>query len=265
MVKFIPPKKQKSYLAAPKSLLAGARKKLSFLKWVDPFTYVDLFVMPQVKKVSDSEILEFIVNVVFAFVFAAAIYTILGAILQTSTPLVIVYSASMEPTMHRGDVVLLKSANDPIFPERNVTVNYAVGSLSTNNFVKSSYDSSGELSSFVIDNNQIDYKKDGPIVVYSAYNPLYPAYDGKQIIHRAIVQINATDGEFILTKGDNSATNKRFDQELGLTLYPSAVKNLQGQVVVSVPLLGCIKLWLVDDFSSIISKGHLPSDFEGIC
>jgi len=265
MAKFIPPKKHKPILSGPKSAVTKLRSRLSFLKWIDPFTYVDLFVMPQVKKISNSEFLEFAVNVVFAFIFAAVIYTILGLLLQTATPLVIVYSASMEPTMHRGDVVLLKSVDNPIFPARNVLVDLNIANLLTSNFVQSSYDSSGELSSFTINGKEILYKKDGPIIVYSAYNPAYPMYNGKQIIHRAIVELDAVDGQFVLTKGDNSATNKKFDQELGLTLYPSSTKDILGQVVVSIPLLGCVKLWLVDDFSSVLYSGHLPSDFKGIC
>ena len=76
------------------------------LKWLDPFTYVDLWVMPKINP-NKNKAVEWIVYIVFAFIFALALYTILGLLLQTRSPMVIVLSGSMEPTMYRGDVVVL--------------------------------------------------------------------------------------------------------------------------------------------------------------
>jgi len=277
MAKFIPPKKQKSYLEGPKSIFSKVRSHFAFLKWLDPFTYVDLFVMPKVKKVSKSETLEFVVNVVFAFIFAAAIYTILGLLLQTSTPLVIVYSASMENTFFRGDVMTLAKPNSADNFGEVVSLDRNIRDTAVADFASPNY-TGGKLSSitfFSLDSSiakEVLLKTDGSIVVYTAYP------SGLPIIHRAIVLIHALDGDFILTKGDNMETNKTFDEDCGsittgslfsqkscITLYPVPVNELAGKVVFMIPKVGCVKLWLVDDFSSIISRGHLPGDFKGIC
>lgn len=277
MAKFIPKKKQKSYLEGPKSILSGVRSRFAFLKWIDPFTYVDLFVIPQVKKVSDSELLEFVVNVVFAFIFAAAIYAILGALLQTSTPLVIVYSASMEQTFFRGDVMTLAKVNPTDNFGEVVSLDRNIRNTAVADFASVQYNGN-QLSSITFFNSdstiakEVPLKTEGSVVVYTAYP------SGLPIIHRAIILIHALDGDFILTKGDNMQTNKTFDEDCGkittgsvfsqkscITLYPVPVDELAGKTVFMIPKVGCVKLWLVDDFSSIISRGHLPSDFKGIC
>jgi hypothetical protein len=108
--------------------------------------------------------------------------------------------------------------------------------------------------------------------VYSAFP------SGLPIIHRAIVKIVANDGNFILTKGDNSLTNPTFDQDCGnvndafeksdkpcITFYPIQVSELHGRTFFAIPKVGCVKLWLVDDLMSLISIGSLPHDFKGIC
>lgn len=87
--------------------MAGLREKL---KWLDPFTYVDKFLMPKINP-KNNEVIAWVIYLVSAFVFAFAIYTILGLLLGTNSPMVIVVSGSMEPTMYRGDVVVLHGVN----------------------------------------------------------------------------------------------------------------------------------------------------------
>ncbi|MBT4596721.1 MAG: hypothetical protein HOC95_01970, partial [Candidatus Diapherotrites archaeon] len=70
MGKFIPSKK--------KSDSKSVKEKLAFLSWLDPFTYVDNYVMPHVKKKTDSKIVEGIINIFFAAIFAFIVYTLLG-------------------------------------------------------------------------------------------------------------------------------------------------------------------------------------------
>lgn len=259
------------------SLFTSISKKLSFLKWLDPFTYVDLFVIPHVKKITQSSTVEFIVNVFFALIFAWVIYTLLGILFGTSSPLVIVYSASMEPTFFRGDVMALTRPIDSSNFGEVVYLDKTIASLPASKYVSPKYDSGGRLVSFVIGGNEVLYKKDSSIIIYSAYNPSSPD-NGKPIIHRAIVKLVALDGNFILTKGDNSETNFTFDQDCGeipkgfeipskgcITLYAIPINELQGKTFFMIPKLGCVKLWLLDDLTSLIFAGALPRDFKGIC
>jgi len=259
------------------STVSKIKQKFSFLKWLDPFTYVDLFVIPQVKKVTDSVVVEFLVNVFFALLFAWIIYTLLGAIFGTSTPLVIVYSASMENTFFRGDVMALGKVSSTDYFGPEIKVNQNIQSVAVNKYLTQSYDPQGNFYSFTLNGNEFLYKKDASIIVYGAYNPTSSDH-GKPIIHRAIAKLVALDGNFVLTKGDNSLSNKRFDQDCGnisqgfekpdepcITLYAIPLEQIQGKTFFMIPKVGCVKLWLVDDLFSLVSTGKLPSDFKGIC
>ncbi|MEK6902773.1 MAG: hypothetical protein AABX02_04275, partial [archaeon] len=83
-----------------------SKEKKSIWTKLDPFTYVDELIMPRVNP-WNNEILSWIIYIIFSFIFAFALYTLFGFILQTASPLVIVVSGSMLPTMARGDVVVL--------------------------------------------------------------------------------------------------------------------------------------------------------------
>ncbi|MEK6958793.1 MAG: hypothetical protein AABW59_01980 [archaeon] len=269
--KFSAPKKQENNLFSKVGDFYGElKKKFSFLKWVDPFTYVDLFVMPQVKKVTDSEAVEFIVNVFFAFLFAWGLYAALGMAFGTSTPLVIVYSASMEDTLFRGDVMALKKADISSNFGPIVELDEKIARVPSDIYVTPSY-VNGSLSSLKFLNGQVvSPDEKASIVVYTAYP------SGLPIIHRAIALVKAKDGYFILTKGDNGATNPTFDQDCGniigtgsqkpcISYYATPVNELSGIAFFNVPKVGCVKLWLVDDLISIVASGALPRDFRGYC
>jgi signal peptidase I len=272
MAKFINPnKKQEKKPSKIGGAYAKLKQKLSFLKWIDPFTYVDLFVIPHVKKVTDSEIVEFIVNAAFAFVFAWIIYTALGIIFGSSSPLVIVYSASMEPTFFRGDVMALSKANASDNFGAEVTLPRPINGVGVYDFVQPSY-SSGQLTSLYFSdiNVSITPNTSGNVVVYNSRPMNLP------IIHRAIAKIHAPDGDYLLTKGDNSVTNYTFDQDCGavsngvaqrpcVTYYAVPLKEVVGKTFFIIPKVGCVKLWLLDDFASILATGNLPRDFKGIC
>ncbi|MFA6064688.1 MAG: hypothetical protein WCW44_00185 [archaeon] len=257
-------------------LLAKIGEKFSFLKWFDPFTYVDIFVMPRVKKVTTNEYVEMGVNIFFALIFAFAIYSLLGIIFGTQTPLVIVYSASMENTFFRGDVMALTRANVSDNFGEEVFLTRSIGEVPTIDYVTPNY-SLGRLISLTFkDSNgatqEVLLAHNGNVVVY----PAFPS--GLPIIHRGIVKINANDGVFILTKGDNMSTNPTFDQDCGnitpelnlsqkpcISFYANKVDNLVGKTFFMVPKVGCVKLWLLDDLFSLIQTGALPRDFTGFC
>ena len=245
--------------------------KFSFLKWVDPFTYVDLWVIPKVKRITNSSAVEFIVNAAFALLFAWIIYSVLGLAFGTASPLVIVFSGSMEPTLYRGDVMGLSKASALDNFGAEVTINRNISGVPVIDYANPSYSASGLDSIYFKDANiLVPYVKSGNIVVYNSYPYNLP------IIHRAIVKIHASDGDFVLTKGDNALTNTTFDADCGkvsgtqsqkpcITFFAVRVSDLQGKAFFTIPKVGCIKLWLFDDLSSLIATGSLPRDFKGIC
>jgi len=257
------------------------KSKISFLKeklkFLDPFTYVDLFVMPLVKKQTDSKLVENLVNFFFAGFFAILIYLLLALILQNSTPLVIVYSASMEPNLYRGDIIALRAINQNDYLGPEVKLDLELKNRTPVEFVTPVYDELG-LTELIFENNEkIIPKKDASIIIYSAFNPS-SSVNNQPIIHRSIVKLVANDGNYILTKGDNAVTNVTFDQDCGainvlhetsekqcISFNPINTNKIQGVAIARIPLVGCIKLWLVDNLSSLIFTGNLPKDFSGIC
>ncbi|MFA5764086.1 MAG: hypothetical protein WC915_04700 [archaeon] len=244
---------------------------LSKLKWLDPFTYVDLFVMPKVKQVTDSSVVETIVNVFFAGLFALVVYLLLGTLFGTASPLVIVYSASMENTLFRGDVMALTKANSEMNFGQEITISQNIKNMSVESFVQPEY-VNGHLSKLIFDTGEIIPNETGSIIVYNSYPTNLP------IIHRTIVKIKALDGEFVLTKGDNDLTNPTYDADCGkidqlrnkstkpcITFYAIPVNEIQGVAFGQIPKIGCVKLWLFDDLLSLISHGKLPVDFRVVC
>jgi len=277
MVKFKKKEEKKSFFSKTNSLFSNISSFFSkiksnffFLKWVDPFTYVDLFIMPHVKKITNNEFVELLVNVFFAGLFAFLFYSFLAFLFGVNTPLVIVYSASMEPDLYRGDIIgLYKSqVSDDYGP--TIFLDQKIKGVAVNNYASAEY-LGGEFFALSFSNGEkVLYQKDSRTIVY----PSYPV--GIPIIHRAIARIKALDGEFVLTKGDNQITNPTYDQDCGrivnnisekncITFYAIPVEEIQGVAFFNIPKFGCVKLWLVDDLLHLILKGSLPSDFRGFC
>ena len=275
MGKFKSTKKKEKSVSFPKI------KKPKFLKkleWLDPFHYVDLFIIPRVKKVTDSELVEGIVNVVFALVFAALLYFILGLAFGTASPLVIVYSESMENTFFRGDVMGLTKVNLEMNFGDVIVLNENIKDTPVEKYLTAEYFSgvNSPVTKIIFnDGQEVIPTTEGSVVVY----PSYPY--GLPIIHRAIVKIKANDGTFLLTKGDNKITNFTFDQDCGeidmlrlrpktigkgcITFFAIPIEDVQGVAFFRIPVVGCVKLWLVDDLASLLTTGKLPKDFKGIC
>ncbi|MFH0714961.1 MAG: hypothetical protein V1847_04510 [Candidatus Diapherotrites archaeon] len=262
------------------------KKKSIFepLKWFDPFTYLDMVlekVWPRNKKSKWQEAGYDLIYLVFAFLVAFVLYTILSLAWQTSSPMVIVVSGSMEPVLYRGDVVFLHGIQTSEVSAPEVDVNAPLTNAVISNFLTPHY-ADNQIESISFENNQsVPIQTTGDIIVYNS--PLL----GEQIIHRAIAKLNATDGTFLLTKGD-SVYNTTFDQDCGsvqvlplangqvkiltekacITPFAVSQEQLQGKVQFApfkIPLVGCVKLWLVDDLVSLIRTHKLPANFQGIC
>lgn len=276
MVKFNRKETKKIYFSKTKdkakSFFVHVKKKLSFLKWLDPFHYVDLFIMPQVKKVTKNEFIELIVNVIFAAIFAYIFYSILALLFGVASPLVIVYSASMEPNLYRGDIIGLTKYGGQMNFGEEIILDKSIKNIAASEYVSAKF-LDGNFYSIVFSNGkEVVYNKNSRIIVYNSFPVKIP------VIHRSIVKIKANDGEFVLTKGDNTLTNITFDQDCGkvntlipasekncITFYAIPIEEIQGVAFFNIPKLGCVKLWLVDDLLSIIYTGSLPKDFRGIC
>lgn len=173
-------------------------------------------------------------------------------------PLAIVYSASMEPSLHRGDIVILTKPSNLKIEE--ITINENIANKDITEFLEIIYNENQyglmEAEYIVTEDNNISLLKTidnkNSVVVYPSN------INGKNIIHRAIVKINAKDGTFILTKGDNHKTNVFIDQDCDviiendktiiqkpcLNLYPIKEKDLKGKKIGKIPYIGYIKLVL---------------------
>ena len=99
-----------------------------------------------------------------------------------------------------------------------------------------------------------EYKieKKGDVVVYipKQSDLFYQMLKGGDIIHRAIVKLEAPSGVYYLTKGDN---NNVFDMQFYYPLYnkKNSVVNqnqIKGKMIGKIPFLGYYKLFLIGSF-----------------
>lgn len=247
--------------------MSPKHEKKSFWSKLDPFTYVDEYAMP-VLNPWKNEYLSWALYIVFSFVFAFALYSIFGFLLQTATPLVIVVSGSMLPTMARGDVVLLQGVDGPTLNVTEVVLDGVdVGNLSLEELAEFHATGNGNWLLTFKENGQqviVPSKGTSDIVVYTS------THKNLEIIHRAVVKIRADGEYFVLTKGDN---NPSLDQDCGSVSqlfvpgsvaeqtftskscpspYPIPLSQVKGKALVWIPWLGYVKLILVDGFQSFL-------------
>lgn len=229
-------------------------KKSSFWKWLDPYYYLDLFLVNVFGDAKDTKtkIIHWIFYIAYSFLLAYLIYLLFSLILGVSMPFATVVSGSMEPVLHRGDIVILgspKSLNAIV-----VDFNEDIRNRNLNEYIKFNYVVNNygleQVDSLVIGNNVVDISQiyDNDVVVY------YSNLTKKPIIHRIVVQINANDGNFILTKGDNFKTNRTVDQDCIIDKYGDVSNCLHvyaipedlvvGKKIGKIPYLGYIKLFL---------------------
>lgn len=246
--------------------MSPKHEKKSFWSKLDPFTYVDEYIIPTLNP-WNNELISWVIYILFSFIFAYALYAIFGFVLQTSSPLVIVVSGSMLPTMARGDVVLLQGVTGPSLDAPEVVLDGVdVGGLSLNQLVTMEpYPDGGWLLTFKNNGQKVIVPQAGSsnIVVYTS------TYKNLEIIHRAVVKIRADGQYFVLTKGDNNPT---LDQDCGdvtdvfvpgggvqtITTkscpspHPVPIAVVKGKALVWIPYVGYVKLILVDGFQSFL-------------
>lgn len=258
-------------------MLKELREKL---KWLDPFTYVDKYVMPKINP-NNSEWVSLVVYIVFAFVFAFIIFNVLGFILGTGSPMVIVVSGSMEPVLYRGDVVILSGVHPGEIKSQEVTLDLSlVDSLPLSEYAttlctKNSETTTVPCSSLpntlhpnynttsirFVNGETVPVNTLGDIVVYNSFS----GNGSIQIIHRVVAKIIARDGVYLLTKGDNVLGNVKIDQELGIARSAVKADSIEGRALFWIPKIGCLKLWPLDNLPTLLFSGELPRDFSGFC
>ncbi len=211
-------------------------------------------------------------EIITAFGLAVAVWLALSFVLQTSTPLNVVTSCSMLPALERGDLIILQGGRVRA-PEASVP--FALSNARTvekrldSPFLGKSYrlfystvvDASDAVNysfaecvvraldgrvvardacvdSAFVGGTVFRQNADNDVVVYEAV----PAKYGL-IIHRVFARLNATDGVFYLTKGDNNAF---VDQQVGISLVPE--DRVRGKVLFRIPFVGYLKLFLFLQF-----------------
>jgi len=164
----------------------------------------------------------------------------------------------MVPNLHIGDVIIFTKPNNLKVPEITLDKNIRYKDLKEFMDLNYSINEYGleEIESITI-NGKTFYLKDAitnknSVVVYKSN------INGKDIIHRAILKINAKDGTYIITKGDNHKTNLYIDQDCDiireggeiiaqkncLNLYPIRIEDIQRKKIGKIPYIGYIKLVL---------------------
>ena len=126
------------------------------------------------EKNSKKKIIIAVIIISFAFFGSFIIYFILQVTLNTQTPMVVVISGSMEPNIHKGDLLFLKGVDDP-----------------------------ADIKNGTIED------QDGDVIVYDARG-LWTGAPEEPIVHRVVNNIiHNSSGYFFWTKGDaNSDTDQ---------------------------------------------------------
>ncbi len=224
-----------------------------------------------------------LVDLVFGFLIAALIYyVILPAILGANPPATIVESCSMAGVFQVGDVVILKGTSfddihAPVVRLNTTSVNFSIHPNDWRN---------KEVRQIIFyggDPRVLNITENGDVVVY--HSPL----NGRQIIHRVIAKVITSDGrEFLITKGDannipdqakidcaqwvmdgqvyrciqlapNIKDTCQYPRDVnwpGCISSPVPMNKVVGKVIFDIPLVGQIKLILMD----IITLGHAYPD-----
>ncbi|HIQ10254.1 MAG TPA: hypothetical protein EYH23_01925 [Euryarchaeota archaeon] len=217
---------------------------MGFLGKLDPFYWFDRFWFSCIGRPENiwEKIVYHAAEVLYAVVVAYSLYIVLGIVLNTPKPAVIVASQSMEPTLWPGDIALVFGSPPESIRAPSVEVNTAVYGKPLSETPVHLVRKGKELVGFSVNGAFIPLEQNGDVIVY--YNDLY----GVDIVHRAVLKIVAPDGVFFLTKGDNARTNPTVDQdcEMGACIYlfPVPAENVYGKVFFAIPRIGILKLWL---------------------
>ncbi len=218
-------------------------------------------------------------EVIMSLAIALAAWIALSLLLNTTSPINIITSCSMLPDFERGDLILLQGAEidsrTPVahIPNALQNVTYEPAEINAQGqTVARIYQPTAEgqplfqptistcarnpldrtrpaqeqvcLASAAVSSQNIPILQSPDVVVFDSGTP------AGLIIHRAFAILNATDGTYLLTKGDN---NNFLDQQGGFGLIPYRTA---GRVLINLPILGALT-WR-DGALQWISENQVP-------
>ncbi len=217
---------------------------------------------------------------------ALGAWILLSLLLNTTSPINIITSCSMLPGFERGDLIILQGASAIDAPVASVP--YALGNATYEPAeITSGGMSIGHIYQPVVKGaavfqpefgtcqrkpldaskpsqdqvclkdiqvsgnsngsaQRISIMKSPDVVVYGSQTP------AGLIIHRAFGILNGTDGDYILTKGDN---NNILDVQSGFHLIPHQTA---GRVLLNLPFLGVLSLNNQDGHFQWLSENQIP-------
>ena len=211
---------------------------LGKLRYLDPYYYFDAF---WERYVGEGGPTKTVGDILYTIILAVFLYYLLGVLLHTPRPIVIVASTSMVPTLHRGDIAVVMGIPPASVeaPEVYLDVNENFHVLPSDiniHFIREGI----ELREINVAGKVIPLERNGTIIVY------HDDLQNRDIIHRAILKIKTPRGYLFLTKGDNDETNPTADQDCigGMCVYPFLISQNQvlGTPILVIPRIGLIKL-----------------------
>jgi len=178
------------------------------------------------KPIPHKKIIIAVVMIVIAFFGSFLVYFILQISFNTESPIVVVISGSMEPTIHKGDLLFVMGT-DPEDIKNGTAVD-----------------------------------KDGDVIVFDARGLWFNAPQ-EPIVHRVIGKYNISDTWYFLTKGDANLSpdggpvpeSRVIGVVVGVILYIGWVKIFLTESGLLIPLLVIISALLIISIIRDILKG----------
>ncbi|MFX0019331.1 MAG: signal peptidase I [Promethearchaeota archaeon] len=159
------------------------------------------------KTISKKKVIIAVVMIFVAFFGSFLIYFILQVALNTETPIVVVVSGSMKPTLNEGDLLFVRGINP------------------------------AEIK------NGTAEDKDGDIIVFDAHGVWLSPPD-EPVVHRVVNKTYSAGHWYFQTKGDNDVTNPHVDGYPFPYWVPDY--KIYGVVRGRIPWIGWIKIVLAD-------------------
>ncbi len=197
-----------------------------------------------------------------ALFFAFLIWSSLQFLLNTSSPINVVTSCSMQPYLNRGDLIIVSGSKLTVPQyyfngtlndlQKEISIQKSACTITTGQTIQYSYCTSG----IYFNGQSIPAITNNSVVVYNSNL----AGIGL-IVHRVVVEFSNGTNSFYYTKGDN---NPILDQES--FVGPISSNSIDGKVIAVIPYVGYLKLLLFLDLSNPVGCGttvnQLPTGIQ---